>query len=496
MAIKKVVIVGAGPAGLTAAYELLKRGGDRFDVTIIEETQNVGGIARNESLNSNILDIGGHNYHTENELVKEWWNKFLPITGKPAYDYRIIKKDMPVAFSGPDPDSCSDVMILRKKNYSVYRHGKFYNYPFSLNSKTNKNLGFAKSFKANASKLYSQIFSTHEQYLEDCLVNRYGKDIYTRFIEHYTEKVLGKHPAEIYNISDNNNFDGLFLEKEIKKDSESSYYYYPKYGAGQLWQKVALEIKKMGGKFLFNCRVVEIAHNASMVTSVRFNYNGQENDLPADMLFSTMPLRDLMGAFTPQPPDDILDISQNLIYRDLQTVGVLVSELKIKCPFSLSLGELVPENCIYVNDSSVKLSKIHVYNNRSPYMIKNVFGTVLLGLEYYCREGDMYWTMSDKDLYDLVISELVKIGLIEAPKVIELCRFKTKKALPIFHGEYANINRIQSYLNGFYNLYCIGRNGQHRCYNIDQAMLTAFEAVDNIILNKTSKANIWTINVH
>lgn len=504
MAKKRVIILGAGPAGLTAGYELLKRSRDNYDVLILEQLDKVGGIARSEYLDNNIIDIGGHRFYSKDKKVISWWNSFIPRAGKPAAD-DIIRNCLP-AFkrSEPDPEIEDDVMLLRKRVSRIFNESKFYSYPFELDGETKKNLGFKEYSKALSSLASSKMNKNPEQNLEDYYINQFGKYVYEKFFENYTEKLWGKHPAEIYYDWGQQRVKGLELSLIGKNDEESfldNYYWYPKYGPGQLWSKVEREFINLGGKIIKECTVTGLTASKGSVSSVscRIKDNKKEETLYGDIIISSLPLKELITNISgTDVPDDIKNIANGLAYRDMQVVGLLVNKLNFSSGLGRSRGgfDLIDDSWIYIQDPSVKLGRIQIYNNRSPYMTEDFRNSVWLGLEYFCQEGDNYWSMTDEEMEDYAAQELVSIGFINYNDIIKSKRIKIKKAYPVYFGTYSKIERLTDYLNNFENLYCIGRNGQHCYRNMDHVMETAFETVDNILLDKKSKANIWSVHTN
>ena len=264
-----------------------------------------------------------------------------------------------------------------------------------------------------------------------------------------------------------------------------------KYGPGQLWETVAREFEKLGGVILKEKEVTKINQKDEKIISVVVN---NDEEINGDIFISSMPLKDLVMGMN-NVPSDISRIAEGLPYRDFVTVGVLVKKLNLKNETDIkTLGNIVPDCWIYVQDADVKLGRIQIFNNWSPYMVKSPTTNVWLGLEYFCNEGDDFWNMKDRECIDFAIDELVKMGIIERKSVIDAHREKVKKAYPAYFDTYSEIDTLIDYLNKFDNLYCVGRNGQHRYNNMDHSMVTSFETVNNIINNVKDKSNIWSVN--
>ena len=265
---------------------------------------------------------------------------------------------------------------------------------------------------------------------------------------------------------------------------------------GQLWETLAKKYEDLGGKILKNYSVKNIIVQNNEVKSVIAEHNGKEITIDGDIFISSMPIKDLtLGIKETKVPENILNIAKGLPYVDFQTVGVLVNKLKLKNETKIkTLGNIVPDCWIYIQDPQVKMLRLQIFNNWSPYMLKDAKNTVWIGIEYTCKEGDKYWNMSDEEFSKFAIDELCKINIIEKQDVLDFHREKVKKAYPAYFDTYNEIDKLIKYLDKFNNLYCIGRNGQHRYNNMDHSMATAFEAVKNIKEGILDKSNIWSVN--
>ena len=505
---RKVVIIGAGPAGLTAGYELLKKS-KNYDIVVLEETKEIGGISRTVKYHGNRMDIGGHRFFSKNQEVMTFWKNIMPIQGSPSYDDKKLKRNKILEESGPDPEKEDRVMLIRNRVSRIYYLKKFFDYPISMKKETFQNMGFKRTLVSGFSYLKSMIIKRKEDSLENFYINRFGRKLYSMFFEGYTEKLWGRHPKEISADWGSQRVKGLSIVEVIKdmlkkvfhikgKKVETSLieeYIYPKYGPGQLWETVALEIERMGGKVEKNHQVVKVNVKDKRVVSVVCNVNGKEKVIEGDIFISSMPLKDLVLDLDAKVPSKIKEIAEGLPYRDFITVGLLVNKLNLKNETNIkTLGNIVPDCWIYVQEPDVKLGRIQIFNNWSPYMVKNPDKTVWIGLEYFCNENDEFWNMSDKKCIEFATKELVSMGIIKEKDVLDSHREKVKKAYPAYFDTYANIDDLIKYLNKFENLYCVGRNGQHRYNNMDHSMVTAFETVKNIIEDKKNKDNIWSVN--
>ena len=327
------------------------------------------------------------------------------------------------------------------------------------------------------------------------------------FFEGYTEKLWGRHPSEISADWGAQRVKGLSILAVIKdmlskllpnKDRkvETSLieeFQYPKFGPGQLWETVGAEFEKMGGKIIYNSKVTDIDISDGKVNSVKCE-NGETFD--GDIFISSMPVKDLVAGMGDTVPSSPAEIAKGLPYRDFVTVGLLLDKLNLKNETGIkTLNNIVPDCWIYVQDVGVKLGRIQIFNNWSPYLVKDPENTVWIGLEYFCDEGDSFWNMNEKDCVDFAVSELKKMGVISADaRVLDSHREKVQKAYPAYFDTYDRIGELVDYLDTFENLYCVGRNGQHRYNNMDHSMVTSFETVSNIINGKKTKENIWSVN--
>lgn len=466
---KKITIIGAGPAGLTAAYEILKKT-DRYQVTILEQTDRVGGIACTVCHNGNYMDLGGHRFYSKCDSITKWWH------------------------------AIPDVSLLKKKRISeIYYNKKFFGYPIKTDFKSLSSLGIKELVLIFTDYIKAQLIKNEENSLEDFYINRFGKRLYELFFKNYTEKVWGISPNKISPDWGNQRIKGLSIFEVIKdslksalhiKDSSNTQtslieeFYYPSFGPGALWTAVAEEIEKMGGKIKKNCRVSKVQTENTQIVEVSYICEGKEISEHMDILISSMPIKNLIIGME-NVPDAIKKISSGLVYRDFITVGVLVKDMNIKT-----------DDCwIYMQDKSVKMGRIQIFNNWSESLVKEPKKAVWLGLEYFCNKDDDLWNKSDKEMEDFAADELVSTGIIsDKSAIVDTHTERLEKAYPAYFGTYKNMQEMREYLDSFENLYCIGRNGQHRYNNMDHSMLTAFECVKNIMYDVKCKDNIWKVN--
>lgn len=506
---KKALIIGAGPAGLTAAYELLTKSKD-IEVVVFEESDCLGGISKTVNYKGNRMDMGGHRFFSKIPEVNAWWDHMLPMQGHPTYDDIILHRPMPVAEGGPDPEKEDRVMLTRHRVSRILFDTKFYDYPISLKPETFKNFGLLTTLKVGFSYLGSMFHKLPETNLENFYINCFGRKLYSMFFEYYTENLWGRHPSEIdaswgaqrtkgLSIMGilKDFFGKLFKVKNRKVNTSLiEEFKYPKLGPGQLWDVTAAEVEKLGGTIIKNAKVTRVHKNANNVlTSLTYEKDGQELTMEGDYFISSMPVRDLVGGMN-DVPADAARIAAGLPYRDYMTLGVLVPKINLVNKTSIrTVNNIVPDCWVYVQDRNVKLGRFQIYNNWSPYMIKDLEHTVWIGLEYFVNEGDEYWNMTEEEFAKIGVSEMIKLGLIDSPDVVlDVHMEKVKKAYPAYFDTYDEMDRLVDYLSSIENLYCVGRNGQHRYNNIDHSMVTSFEAVKNILTGSKDKKNIWSVN--
>jgi len=512
---KKAIIIGAGPAGLTAAFELLAR--TDFSPLVIEKSGFMGGISRTVNYKGNRMDIGGHRFFSKSDRVMEWWLKILPLQDLKGLGeaplYHGKKDQAGQGTNPPDPEKADDVMLLRSRRSRIYCFRRFFDYPISLSAKTLKNLGLARSFRIGLSYMKSALFPIKdEKNLEQFFINRFGRELYRTFFKSYTEKVWGASCRDISAAWGAQRVKGLSVwrtlahilkkilpgKKDISaKSTETSLieqFLYPKFGPGQMWEKTAEMVREKGGEIITDTEVTGIFTQGNRIKSVEVKNKktGETRVYEADLVFSTMPVKDLIRGINPPPPDNIKAIGAGLVYRDFIAVGLLLEELKIK-PEKEEGTSLVKDNWIYIQEPDVDVGRLQIFNNWSPYMVADKT-RVWIGLEYFCNENDRLWNMPDEAFREYATRELDKIGIIDRTKVLDGTVIRMPKTYPAYFGTYNQFDTIRTYLDGFENLYLIGRNGMHRYNNQDHSMLSAMVAVDNICSGRKDKENIWDVN--
>ncbi len=525
---KIAIIIGAGPAGLTAAYELLDKTG--IKPIVYEMTDDIGGISKTINYKGNRIDIGGHRFFSKSDRIMEWWLNIIPLQGAAAKDDLILGRNVPLSWGGskrelrsgysrnvkaPDPEKIDKVMLIRNRVSRIFFLRKFFDYPVSLNFNTISNLGITRTIKIILSYIKIRLFPIKEERsIEDFFINRFGRELYLTFFKDYTEKIWGVPCAKIKPEWGVQRIKGLSIMKAIlhaikniiskdpsiaQKKTETSLieqFIYPKFGPGQMWEEVARIVRENGGKIYLKHKVIGLKHRNNRIVEVEVmdETTGKTKNQNGDYFFSTMPVKDLIKSMGDKVPPKVQQVAQGLIYRDFITVGLLLKKLKIKNQTKMeTINDIVPDNWIYVQERDVKLGRIQIFNNWSPYMV-NDEKTVWIGLEYFCNEGDDLWRKSDEDIMEFAIDELAKIDIIEKKDVLDSIVIRMPKAYPAYFGTYDQFHVIRKYTDSFDNLFLIGRNGMHRYNNMDHSMLTAIVAVENIIKGTRSKDNIWSIN--
>ena len=489
------IIIGAGPAGLTAGLELQRQ--SNITPVIFEELSQVGGLSRTINHNGNRIDIGGHRFFSKSDWVMKWWQAILPPD------------------TGEHTDNC---FLTRPRLSRIYFLRKFFDYPIRLNAHTLFNLGFIRIIKVSASYMLSSLFPRYpEKNLEDFFINRFGKALYLTFFKDYTEKVWGVSCALISPAWGAQRIKGLSICKALihavkkcftrqsidnQKQTQTSLierFLYPKYGPGQLWERVAELINEHGGKIELQHQVSEFlfSDEKKLIGIKVLNVLSQEEKvIYGDYFISTMPVKNLILAMGNAPPNHVKRIANELPYRDFITVGLLAKKLIKKAQSqSTQDNNMPPDNWIYIQESDVKIGRLQIFNNWSPYLVKNP-EHIWLGLEYFCQENDALWSLSDDDLIAFAINELITLDLLESKEdILDSIAIRVPKAYPAYFGAYQEFNDIREFTDSIDNLFLIGRNGMHKYNNQDHSMLTARFAVESIIAGHHEKHKLWNVNV-
>jgi protoporphyrinogen oxidase len=353
---------------------------------------------------------------------------------------------------------------------------------------------------------------TPEVTLRDFIINRFGRELYATFFERYTEKVWGIPCEDIPADWGAQRIKGVSIKallmnvlrklkptrKDIsQKDTETSLierFLYPKLGPGQLWEVVARKVQEKGGELHMQARVVGVEHANGRITSVIVEQNGKKERIEANFLFSSMPLQGLIKGWSPAAPAPIRAVSNGLVYRDFLTVGLLLDEINIgQKSKAAELRKNIPDNWVYIQDDDVKVGRLQIFNNWSPYLVADP-DTIWMGLEYFVNEGDDLWSKPDDEMIAFGMAEMEKLGVAQGRDLRDAVVVRTKKAYPAYFGTYDQLDQLQDYAKTFDNLFCVGRNGMHRYNNQDHSMLTAMVAVDGLVEKRNVMDELWLIN--
>jgi len=459
------LVIGAGPAGLTAAWELSRLGRSS---AVFEQDPLVGGISRTCEYKGYRFDIGGHRFFTKVALVQELWQE-------------ILQEDF----------------LLRPRLSRIYYNGKFFDYPLKpMNALLG--LGPLEAVRIGVSYVWAQLFPAQpERSFEEWVTNRFGRRLFEIFFKTYTEKVWGMPCSEmsadwaaqrIKNLDLVTAVKNALLGERFSKGGVVTTliekFHYPRYGPGQMWEDCARRLAEKGVETHLASRVQSLHHEEGRVRWAQIRGpDGRTRNVAADHFLSSMPIRTLLHCLEPAPPKDILRAADRLRYRDFLTVVLIVDQ-----------PELFPDNWIYIHSPEVKLGRIQNFKNWSPDMVPDE-GKTALGLEYFVQEDDKLWSMANEDLIRLGAAECEKLGLARAADVVDGTVIRMPKAYPVYDGEYQDaLGEVRAYLEELPNLQLIGRNGQHRYNNQDHSMMTAVYAARNIAAGD-AEYDVWAVNV-
>jgi protoporphyrinogen oxidase len=452
---RPVLALGGGPAGLTAGYLLAKQG---HPVVVLESTDQVGGIARTEVRDGYRFDLGGHRFFTKSQEVDDLWHEVL-----------------------------GDEFLRRPRQSRIYWRHKFLEYPLQGMDVLRK-LGPIDLTRAVLSYFWAAIKPQgREDTFEEWVVNRFGRWLFNQYFKSYTEKVWGVSTSEIRSEWAAQRIKGLsffsaawsafFGNRGNKITSLISSFNYPRYGPGQMWERMRDEIVAHGGEVRLNALVTRLRLDGGRVVEV---VAGGETYTPSHVI-SSLPLRTTVGITEPEPPVDVRDAARGLRYRDFLTVALVIED-----------EQMFPDNWIYIHDPTVRVGRIQNFRSWSPWMVPNETDASI-GMEYFCFEGDEVWSMADEDLVAMATREIQELGLARAERVKMGFVVRVHKAYPMYDAQYGErVQAIRGWLDGIPNLIQVGRNGLHRYNNSDHSMLTAMRAVENIL--RGTHHDIWAVN--
>ena len=452
-----VLIIGAGPAGLTAAHELINQG---IQPIVLEQADRVGGISRTETYKGYRFDIGGHRFYTKIGEVQQLWVEIL-----------------------------GNKLLKVPRLSRIYYNGKFFNYPLEITNALS-NLGLVNSLLMLFSYLQAKIKPyPQEENFKEWVCNRFGKRLYQTFFKTYTEKVWGISCTEIRADWAAQRIQGMSLKKAIlnslfKNNQTKSLineFYYPELGPGMMWEKCQEIITSKGGTVHLNTKVNQIHHQNNHIQKISVQQENKTFDLQADYFISSMPVTALVLRLEPSAPSPVLQAARSLKYRDFLIVALIIDAV-----------DLFPDNWIYIHSPEFQVGRIQNFKNWSPAMVPDSSKTCL-GMEYFCSQGDKLWSMSDRELIDIATQEVVALGLLlNIEKIEDATVIRQLKAYPVYDEEYRqHLQVLQDYLKTFDNLQTVGRNGMHHYNNQDHSMLTGLLAPRNLMGEKN---DLWEVN--
>ncbi|MDE6272189.1 MAG: NAD(P)/FAD-dependent oxidoreductase [Muribaculaceae bacterium] len=511
-----LVIAGGGPAGLTLAYELATTSASISPI-VFEASETLGGISRTICHNGNYMDVGGHRFFTKIPRIMDLWKDIMPLQEYPSKD-ELSGNHYQQVISGKqtgNPEISDNVFLRRRRVSRIYFNKRFFDYPVTLRSDTLKAMGFKNTIDCVIGFIKAKLKHLPETSLENFYINRFGRPLYEMFFENYTEKVWGLHPSgisadwgaqRVKTLSLWSVINEMIIKKfrfpnNRRREIETSLidtFHYPKFGPGQMWSQMAENAAAAGAEIQVGTKVkkIQVGKDNRIESVMIETAGGDYKVVECDYFASSMPLCELIDSLEGiEVPEDIRLIAEGLKYRDFITVGILLPKLNIKNNTSFpSFGDRIPDTWIYIQDPEIKLGRIQIFNNWSPYIVKDFENTIWIGLEYFCNEGDELWTMSPQDFIDMAIGELEHLGIASGKTVMDAIQIKERKAYPSYSGTYDKIHRLRDFLDGIPNLFCIGRNGQHRYNNMDHSMMTGLLTADYLSGKSMDKAALWKVN--
>ncbi len=520
---RTAVIIGAGPAGLTAALELLEHTDIR--PIVLEATDAIGGLARTVQYKGNRLDIGGHRFFSKSERVNAWWARHMPCEsisnpGISTEEQRLGDTSGEACSFSADQPNPDHVMLLRPRRSRIYFLQQFFAYPLALSAQTLRRLGWQRSAAIIASYAAQQLRPHAAPVnMQQFFTQRFGRRLYETFFKAYTEKVWGVPCDQIPARWGAQRIRKLSLLRAVHHQlrrtlrlagnaadtSLCEQFLYPKLGPGQLWEHIAQQVVERGGEVRLQTTASELCvtndsvlegpvlnspvANSHITCVHALHASGAQECIPADFVLSTMPVPALIKALGSDVPPHVRAIAEGLRFRDFLTVGLLSKRLALRMP----CGAPLDDTWIYIQEPGIRMGRLQIFNNWSTSMVADPT-TVWLGLEYFCAEGDDLWTMPDDSLRSFAASELAAMGLLHLDDVLDTHIVRVPKAYPAYLGTYEHFDTLRNYTDRLGNLFLIGRNGMHRYNNQDHSMLAAMTAVDQISSGLTDRDALWTIN--
>ena len=492
------LIIGAGAAGMSAAYFLAEK--SDIKPIVIEAESRIGGLAKTLDFEGIKSDIGPHRFFTKSESVMSLWSQVLSLQGENALDDNILNRSINFKNGTANPETRDKVFLRRRRFSRIYYMNKFFDYPVKMNLRTIFNMGLWRTAVAGLSYIKSCLIKRKEHNLEDFMINRFGRVLYEMFFEFYTKKVWGRHPQSISKEWGEQRIKGLSLLKtlinKISKNKETSLieeYFYPKYGAGQMWDEMASTVLEKGGEIHLGAKVIGINIENDRIVSIKVQNEKGVYDYFGDYIISSMPVKELICGMN-NVPDNIKEIAEGLPYRDYQLISFKVKDFNLKNNTDWkTINNICPDSWIYVQDREVNVGRIYIPKNFSPYLSKNP-EDIFICMEYFCDKGDNLWEMTDNEIFDFGIEELIKINALKSKEdVLKSYRYKVEKAYPAYFDTYADFGTVKNYVNSIQNLYLIGRNGQHKYNNMDHSTLSGMESA-KIIIENGDKTKLWEVN--
>ncbi len=470
-----IIIIGAGPAGLAAAYELVKT--KNIKPIVLEADVQVGGLSKTLDYKGWRFDIGPHRFFSKSLEINQIWEKLLPI------------KEL---------DDDNQILLEKDRVTRIYHNKKFFDYPIKLNFKNLSNFSLPVIINIIKDYLVVQIKPVKPEIsLEDFFINRFGNKLYNLFFKDYTEKVWGVPCSAIPKAWGAQRIKKLSIGKVLsealknivkpkrltRETSLIDRFLYPKLGAGQMYEAMAEEIKRQGGVIKTNCQVnaIKIQNNKIISVSAWDKKDNIQKEYTGDYFISSLPIKDLI-LMSEVTPVEIKEVANNLGYRDFILVALIYSKIKTN----------IPDQWIYIQESGLKMGRLDIFNNFSSALLKEQ-DKIWLSAEYFCNEGDDFWNKGDEEIIDFAKKELEQAGITETSSFLDGHVHRQTKAYPAYLGSYDKFSQIRDYLNDIHNLYPIGRNGQHRYNNMDHSIMTGLEAA-RAIINGTNKEKLWKIN--